>query len=183
MLFILCWAPPIQRTTRAWRSLPAQPRNPCQKEQTREERHLLQPVRRTGTSEGVHRRRRLLHHALSQRSADHVGPASLYVWCGQSGNFDTVLARCRIVDGRLRRAGAVRRRPAIAREVIDLLRDDTRRHAIRKNAYKLGREMVWSNVARLYMRSFELSQIEGRRDLENLSPRRRSTKSRGNCRS
>src|SRR3979411_3319046 len=51
--------------------------------------------------------------------------------------------------------------PAIAREVIGLLRDDTRRHAIRKNAYTLGREMVWSNVARLYMRSFELSQIEG----------------------
>ena len=51
--------------------------------------------------------------------------------------------------------------PAIAREVISLLRDNTRRHAIRKNAYKLGREMVWSNVARLYMRSFELSQIEG----------------------
>ncbi len=50
---------------------------------------------------------------------------------------------------------------AIAREVIGLLRDDTRRHAIRKNAYKLGREMVWSNVARLYMRSFEFSQIEG----------------------
>ena len=35
---------------------------------------------------------------------------------------------------------------AIAREVIGLLRDDTRRHAMRKNAYKLGREMVWSNV-------------------------------------
>jgi Glycosyl transferases group 1 len=51
--------------------------------------------------------------------------------------------------------------PAIAREVIGLLRDDTRRHAIRKNAYKLGREMVWSNVARLYMHSFELSRIEG----------------------
>jgi glycosyltransferase involved in cell wall biosynthesis len=51
--------------------------------------------------------------------------------------------------------------PAIAGEVIGLLRDDTRRHAIRKNAYELGREMVWSNVARLYMRSFELSQIEG----------------------
>ena len=51
--------------------------------------------------------------------------------------------------------------PAIAREVIGLLRDDTRRHTIRKNAYNLGREMVWSNVARLYMRSFELSQIEG----------------------
>src|SRR5437868_11145296 len=50
---------------------------------------------------------------------------------------------------------------AIAREVVGLLRDDTRRHAIRNNAYKLGREMVWSNVARLYMRSFELSRVEG----------------------
>jgi hypothetical protein len=51
--------------------------------------------------------------------------------------------------------------PAIAREVIGLLRDDTRRHAMRKNAYRLGREMVWSNVAQLYMRSFELSRLEG----------------------
>ena len=51
--------------------------------------------------------------------------------------------------------------PAIAREVIGLLRDDTRRHAMRKNAYQLGREMVWSNVAQLYMRSFELSRLEG----------------------
>src|SRR5881296_1228482 len=50
---------------------------------------------------------------------------------------------------------------AIAREVIALLRDDTRRHAMRKNAYKLGREMIWSNVARLYMRSFKLARIEG----------------------
>jgi glycosyltransferase involved in cell wall biosynthesis len=50
---------------------------------------------------------------------------------------------------------------AIAREVIGLLRDDTRRHAIRKNAYRIGREMVWSNVAQLYMASFESSRIEG----------------------
>ena len=50
--------------------------------------------------------------------------------------------------------------PAIAREVIGLLRDDTRRHAIRKNAYKMGREMVWSSVARMYMRSFESSRLE-----------------------
>src|SRR5947208_11204603 len=49
---------------------------------------------------------------------------------------------------------------AIAREVIALLRDDTRRHAIRKNAYKLGREMIWSNVAQQYMHSFELSRLE-----------------------
>ncbi len=51
--------------------------------------------------------------------------------------------------------------PAIAREVIGLLRDDTRRHAIRKNAYRLGREMVWSNVAQLYMHTFESSRLEG----------------------
>jgi hypothetical protein len=50
---------------------------------------------------------------------------------------------------------------AIAREVAALLRDDTRRHAMRKNAYRIGREMVWSNVAQLYMRSFEMSRLEG----------------------
>ncbi len=50
---------------------------------------------------------------------------------------------------------------AIAREVNSLLKDDTRRHAIRKNAYRLGREMVWSNVAQLYMRTFEVSRLEG----------------------
>jgi glycosyltransferase involved in cell wall biosynthesis len=50
---------------------------------------------------------------------------------------------------------------AIAREVIGLLRDDTRRNAMRKNAYRIGREMVWSNVAQLYMQSFELSRLEG----------------------
>jgi len=49
---------------------------------------------------------------------------------------------------------------AIAREVLGLLRDETRRHAIRKNAYKLGREMVWSNVAQLYLRSFEAARLE-----------------------
>ena len=49
---------------------------------------------------------------------------------------------------------------AMARAVIGLLREDTRRHAMRKNAYKLGREMVWSQVARLYWRSFELARLE-----------------------
>jgi hypothetical protein len=42
---------------------------------------------------------------------------------------------------------------AIAHEVIGLLRDDTHRHVIRKNAYRIGRDMMWSNVAQLYMRS------------------------------
>jgi hypothetical protein len=32
---------------------------------------------------------------------------------------------------------------------------------MRKNAYRLGREMVWSNVAQLYISSFELSRSEG----------------------
>ena len=49
--------------------------------------------------------------------------------------------------------------PAIAREVIGLLRDDTRRHAIRKNAYRIGRDMIWSSVAQMYMRSFESSRL------------------------
>ncbi len=49
--------------------------------------------------------------------------------------------------------------PAIAREVLGLLRDDTRRHTIRKNAYRIGRDMIWSSVAQMYMRSFELSRL------------------------
>jgi glycosyltransferase involved in cell wall biosynthesis len=47
---------------------------------------------------------------------------------------------------------------AIAREVSGLLRDGTRRKAMSDNAYKLGRTMVWSNRARLYMGSFEMAR-------------------------
>jgi glycosyltransferase involved in cell wall biosynthesis len=50
---------------------------------------------------------------------------------------------------------------AIAREVTGILSDPNRRHAMRKNAYKLGREMVWSNTAHLYMRSFEQARLQG----------------------
>ena len=49
---------------------------------------------------------------------------------------------------------------AIAREVSGLLRDSTRRHALGKNAYKLGREMIWNNVARLYMSAFEQARLK-----------------------
>jgi glycosyltransferase involved in cell wall biosynthesis len=49
---------------------------------------------------------------------------------------------------------------AITREVVSLLRDDTRRNAIRKNAYKMGRDMIWSNAAQLYMDSFECSRLD-----------------------
>ena len=44
---------------------------------------------------------------------------------------------------------------ALAREICDLLRDETRRHALRKKAYLLGREMIWSHVAHDYMDSFQ----------------------------
>ncbi len=47
---------------------------------------------------------------------------------------------------------------AIAREVRGLLRDGKRRSAMSESAYNLGRTMVWSNTAELYMRSFELAR-------------------------
>jgi glycosyltransferase involved in cell wall biosynthesis len=50
---------------------------------------------------------------------------------------------------------------AIGREIVSLLRDETRRHAIRKNAYKLGREMIWSQVANRYMGCFDSARQEG----------------------
>jgi len=50
--------------------------------------------------------------------------------------------------------------PAIAREVLGLLRDDARRNAMRENAYRIGRHMIWSSVATQYMRSFRASRLE-----------------------
>lgn len=50
---------------------------------------------------------------------------------------------------------------AIAREATGLLRDEPRRNAMCAEAHKLGREMVWSSTARLYMRSFELARRQG----------------------
>ncbi len=44
---------------------------------------------------------------------------------------------------------------AIAQAVIDLANDDTRRTAMRKRAYLVGREMIWSHVAHMYMESFQ----------------------------
>ncbi|HVJ80762.1 MAG TPA: glycosyltransferase, partial [Planctomycetia bacterium] len=39
---------------------------------------------------------------------------------------------------------------ALADKIIGLLSDEDRRNAIRKRAYILGREMIWSNVSRAY---------------------------------
>jgi glycosyltransferase involved in cell wall biosynthesis len=47
---------------------------------------------------------------------------------------------------------------AIASAVVALLRDEPLRHAMRKNAYRLGRDAVWSRTAQLYMKSFEQAQ-------------------------
>ena len=43
---------------------------------------------------------------------------------------------------------------AIAQAVLELLGDDTLRHAMRKNAFMAGRDMIWSRVAELYKSSF-----------------------------
>lgn len=48
---------------------------------------------------------------------------------------------------------------AIAREVCALIADETRRHALRKRAYLLGREMVWSQTAHLYLESFTRARL------------------------
>ncbi len=50
---------------------------------------------------------------------------------------------------------------AIAGEVRGLLRDPSRRHAMRKNAYLLGREMIWAQAGRLYLRAFESARLQG----------------------
>ncbi|CAG0942702.1 partial Spore coat protein SA, partial [Anaerolineae bacterium] len=51
---------------------------------------------------------------------------------------------------------------ALAEQVIDLLDNESKRHAMRKRAYLFGREMIWSNVAHRYMASFERARAERR---------------------
>ncbi len=58
---------------------------------------------------------------------------------------------------------------AIGREICGLLRDETRRHAMRKKAYLLGREMVWSQVAHHYVESFQRAR-QSCRDLPYRAP-------------
>jgi glycosyltransferase involved in cell wall biosynthesis len=42
---------------------------------------------------------------------------------------------------------------AITRELVALLKDDKRREAMRKKAYRLGRTMVWDKVAQRFLTS------------------------------
>ena len=52
--------------------------------------------------------------------------------------------------------------PALAAEVIDLLDNEAKRHAMRKRAYMFGREMIWPQVARRYLESFARARAERR---------------------
>jgi glycosyltransferase involved in cell wall biosynthesis len=51
---------------------------------------------------------------------------------------------------------------ALADQVIDLLDNEAKRHSMRKRAYLYGREMVWPQVARRYMESFQRARAERR---------------------
>ncbi len=51
---------------------------------------------------------------------------------------------------------------AISQQIVDLLSDDTKRHAMRKRAYLFGRDMIWSAVARRYVDTFERARAERR---------------------
>lgn len=50
----------------------------------------------------------------------------------------------------------------LAKEVINLLDNESERHAIRKRAYTFGRKMIWEEVAKSYMRSFQSARSERR---------------------
>ena len=51
---------------------------------------------------------------------------------------------------------------ALAEQVIDLLDNEAKRHAMRKRAYLYGRAMIWPQVARRYMESFDRARAERR---------------------
>ncbi|MFC2158545.1 glycosyltransferase family 4 protein [Acidobacteriota bacterium] len=55
---------------------------------------------------------------------------------------------------------------ALAKQVIDLLDNESKRHAMRKRAYLFGRDMIWPQVARQYMQSFELARTEHRHHMQ-----------------
>ncbi len=50
----------------------------------------------------------------------------------------------------------------LAEEIIGLLNNESKRHSMRKRAYMFGRSMIWKEVAKKYMESFERARIEKR---------------------
>lgn len=59
---------------------------------------------------------------------------------------------------------------SIAGAVVELLRNEPLRHSMRKNAYRLGRDMVWSRTAQLYLKAFEQAQVDHSFVGRNTSP-------------
>jgi glycosyltransferase involved in cell wall biosynthesis len=51
---------------------------------------------------------------------------------------------------------------ALAEQVLDLLTNESKRHAMRKRAYLFGRAMIWPQVAQRYIESFERARAERR---------------------
>jgi glycosyltransferase involved in cell wall biosynthesis len=51
---------------------------------------------------------------------------------------------------------------ALAEQVIELLDNEAKRNGMRKRAYLYGREMIWPQVARQYMNSFQRAKVERR---------------------
>ncbi|MFZ1288801.1 MAG: glycosyltransferase family 4 protein, partial [Melioribacteraceae bacterium] len=51
---------------------------------------------------------------------------------------------------------------SLSSAVLNLLDNEAERHAMRKRAYLFGRSMIWSEVAKRYMESFERSKVERR---------------------
>ena len=51
---------------------------------------------------------------------------------------------------------------ALAAQVIDLIDNEAKRHAMRKRAYLFGRSMIWPQVAQRYRESFERARSERR---------------------
>ncbi|WP_164100545.1 glycosyltransferase family 4 protein [Candidatus Laterigemmans baculatus] len=65
---------------------------------------------------------------------------------------------------------------AIADAVIDLFQDESKRHRIRKTAYELGREMVWSEIGKRLQKIFEeAGTAHVRKQVSPTLPRRRYT--------
>jgi glycosyltransferase involved in cell wall biosynthesis len=51
---------------------------------------------------------------------------------------------------------------AMAKGILDLLDNEAKRHAMRKRAYMFGRDMIWPQIARRYMESFQRARSERR---------------------
>jgi glycosyltransferase involved in cell wall biosynthesis len=64
---------------------------------------------------------------------------------------------------------------AIADAVLGIFSNETRRHAMRKQAYLMGRDMVWKEVAKTYRRVFEEARGEFQSGERRISPRRRGS--------